>query len=39
MHLKNPYHEVPFAQVRDDTIAALKQLAEILKKNLKSQSS
>jgi hypothetical protein len=29
--LKNPHPEVPFAQVGDDTIAALTKLAEILK--------
>jgi hypothetical protein len=29
--LKNPHHEVPFAKLGDDTIAALTQLAEILK--------
>jgi hypothetical protein len=31
--LKNPHPEVPFAQVGDDTIAALTQLAEIFKNN------
>jgi hypothetical protein len=29
--IKNPHPEVPFAQVEDDTIAALTQLAEIFK--------
>jgi predicted RNase H-like nuclease len=29
--LKNPHPEVPFAQVGDDTIAALTKLAEIFK--------
>jgi hypothetical protein len=29
--LKNPHPEIPFAQVRDDTIAALTKLAEILR--------
>jgi hypothetical protein len=29
--LKNPHPEVPFAQVGDETIAALTKLAEILK--------
>jgi hypothetical protein len=29
--LKNTHPEVPFAQVGDDTIAALKKLAEIFK--------
>jgi predicted RNase H-like nuclease len=29
--LKNPHPEVPFAQVRDDTISALTKLAEIFK--------
>jgi hypothetical protein len=29
--LKYPHPEVPFAQVGDDTIAALTQLAEIIK--------
>jgi hypothetical protein len=29
--LKNPHHELPFAQVGDDTIAALTKLAEIFK--------
>jgi hypothetical protein len=29
--LKNPHPEVPFAQVGDDTIAALIKLAKIIK--------
>jgi hypothetical protein len=31
--LKNPHPEVPFSQIRDDTIAALTKLAEIFKNN------
>jgi hypothetical protein len=33
--LKNPHPEVPFAQVGDDTIAALTKLAQIFKTNFK----
>jgi hypothetical protein len=37
--LKHPHPEVPYAHVRDDTITALIQLAEIFKKNQKTQIS
>jgi hypothetical protein len=33
--LDNPHHEVPFAQVGDDKIAALTKLAVIFKTNFK----
>jgi hypothetical protein len=36
--LKHPHPELPFAHVGDDEIAALTQLADILKTNFKKQS-
>jgi hypothetical protein len=37
--LNNPHPEVPFAQVGDDTIAALTKLAETFKKQISKSSS